>query len=123
MRIRLRATLHAPCVLLRRRRSLDSLARCSPSLGLAGKGLEANPRSRYIIQSWACMAARSGHSEEASKLFMQATRKGARPDGATWQARALQHAREGRVGAAREAFEAGVALDPGHVPLYHAWGQ
>ena len=93
------------------------------------KGLEASPANRYILQSWACMEARSGRSEEAQKLFANATKRRGprrtknRPDGATWQARALQCLKEGKVREARACLERGVAIEPMHVPLYHAWGQ
>lgn len=91
------------------------------------KGLEASPKNRYILQSWACMEARAGRSEEAQRLFAKATkrtgRRGVRPDGATWQAKALACLAEGKISEARASFERGVADDPTHVPLYHAWGQ
>ena len=87
------------------------------------KGLEASPHNRYILQSWGCMEARTGNLTGAEAIFARARRRRSRPDGATWQARALQLAAQGQLDEAREAFERGVALEPTHTPLYHAWGQ
>lgn len=78
------------------------------------------PRNRFLLQSWACMEARSGNSAQASLLFEAATKQGA-ADGATWQARALQMSAEGKVSEARQLFARGVEADPTHVPLFHAW--
>lgn len=92
------------------------------------KGLEVSPFNRYILQSWACMEARSGRSEEAQRLFAKATKKKKgrrgpkRPDGATWQAKALHAKASGNIQEARRCIEEGVRVDPRHVPLYHAWG-
>ena len=69
------------------------------------------------------MEARSGRSDEAAKLFVRASKKGSRPDGATWQARALHSKAEGNFAEARRCLEEGVAADAKHIPLYHAWGQ
>ena len=99
------------------------------------KGLAASPKNRYILQSWAVMEARAGKSLEAQRLFAQATDssggkqgrggkpRGMRPDGATWQAKALQCRAEGKFLQARRNFERGIAVDRTHIPLYHAWGQ
>jgi tetratricopeptide (TPR) repeat protein len=71
------------------------------------------------------MEARSGRSDEAARLFAKATSKKRknRPDGATWQAKALHAKAAGKLDEARQCIEAGVACDPRHIPLYHAWGQ
>ena len=90
------------------------------------KGLEVSPRNRYLLQTWACMEARVGQSDEAAMRFARAGKRSKRMaggDGATWQARAMQHKAEGRLSRARDAFSRGVAVDPRHVPLYHAWAQ
>jgi Tfp pilus assembly protein PilF len=98
------------------------------------KGLDASPHNRYILQSWACMEARAGRSDEAQRLFARALQQTGparggrrarrfRPDGATWQSKALHCRAEGSVSKARQCFERGVADDAKHVPLYHSWGQ
>ena len=84
------------------------------------KGLQAQPRNSYLLQSWACMEARGGNSARATQLFEAAERQGC-ADGASWQARAMQQAAEGAVDEARRCFAKGIAAEPTHVPLFHAW--
>jgi len=86
------------------------------------KGLKAQPRNKFILQAWACMEARGGNSANASRIFGRAYAQNAL-DGASWQARALQHQAEGRLAQARRCFAEGVSKFPQHLPLYHAWAK
>eukprot|EP00967_Tisochrysis_lutea_P131001 scaffold227240_cov32-Tisochrysis_lutea.AAC.2 len=43
-------------------------------------------------------------------------------DGALWQARGMHFKAQGAIDQARRAFAQGVALEPTHTAIYHAWG-
>jgi len=108
------ATLHAWGVLEWRCGHVDLAAQ------LFQRGMQIQPHNKYVLQSWSCMEAKSGSSQYAAELF--ATAKERKLDGALWQARAMQHKAEGRIPQARRAFEAGIACEASHMPLYNGWG-
>eukprot|EP00884_Botryococcus_braunii_P022420 jgi/Botrbrau1/8862/Bobra.50_2s0019.1 len=88
---------------------------------LFARGLEANPRSRYIFLSWALWEDKQGQKEVAKDLLMRGATLNRR-DPAILQAWALLEEESGNLPKARRLLERASTLDPHHVPVWQAWG-
>ena len=87
---------------------------------LFGRGLEANPRSRYIHLSWALWEKEQGQTANARRLLARGHELNRR-DPAIMQAWALLEESEGSVEVARDLLQRASVTDPRHVPVWQAW--
>jgi tetratricopeptide (TPR) repeat protein len=83
---------------------------------------EANPRNRFVLQSWALMEAEKAKDLKAARaLFAKGTQAHPR-DAALWQSWALVEARRARdLQTARKLFTAALHADPQHLATWQAW--
>ena len=88
---------------------------------LFGRGLEANPRSRYVFLSWALWEDAQGQPGNARSLFERGHELNPR-DAPLLQAWARFEAARGSVEQARDLFERASRADPRHLPVWQAWG-
>jgi len=87
---------------------------------LFARGLEANPRSRYVHLSWALWEAGCGETANARRLLARGHALNRR-DPAILQAWALLEARQGDADGARDLLARAAALEPRHLPVWQAW--
>jgi Tfp pilus assembly protein PilF len=88
---------------------------------LFGRGLEANPRSRYVFLSWALWEDAQGQPGNARSLFERGHELNPR-DAPLLQAWARFEASRGSVAQARDLFDRASRADPRHLPVWQAWG-
>ena len=87
---------------------------------LFGRGLTANPRSRYVHLSWALWEEAQGQRANARALFKRGVELNPR-DAALLQAWALLEEKAGDLPAARSLLDRASRVDPRHVPVWLAW--
>lgn len=86
------------------------------------KALKANPKSRYVHLAWALWERKCGNLVTCKELLQRGSELNP-TDAALYQARALLEWHEhNNAEKARALFAAGLRADPGHVPLWQAWG-
>lgn len=83
---------------------------------------KANPRNRFILQSWALLEAEKADDLKAARgLFAKGTQAHPR-DAAIWQSWALVEARRAKdMQTARKLFTAALHADPQHLAAWQAW--
>jgi len=88
---------------------------------LWGKGLKANPKSRYIYLSWGTWELNQGQRGRARKILLKGNQVNPR-DPAIYQALGVLEYQEGNAELSRWYFKCGLEVDPDHVYLWQGWG-
>ena len=101
--------------------SMPSKRNYEEAIRLFKDGLRVQPRNTHILQAWAVMESRRGHSRRAIELFERAIE--IRPsDAGIYNAYATLSKDLGDVDGARRLYQLGTKANRFHLATYQAWG-